>query len=224
MTAGPVRTWAWAGFAAQVVFVASWLVAAAWQGDGYRVLAHTISDMYAVTAPGGLFLVVVLTLCGLATVLFALLSVRPVLQPAGRTATIGAVLLALSIYGLGDLFSPFEREACRLADPGCTDAGQSANAGGALDAALSTIGILLFVAAAFVLAAAMRRTPGWQDWSRAARWVGVGFAGLLVLYIVAEPAGLGGLLERRLAALGAAAIGAPALRIAREPIPAVDRI
>jgi len=222
--ANRVRTWAWAGFAAQVVFVVSWLVAAAWQGDGYRVLAHTISDMYAVTAPRGLFLVVVLTLCGLATVGFALLSVRPVLRPAGRTATIGAVLLALSIYGLGDLLSPFEREACRLADPGCTGAAQSANAGGVLDAALSTTGILLFVAAAFVLAAAMRRTPGWRGWSRWARWVGVGFVVLLVLFVVADPAGLGGLLERLLAAFGAAAIGALAVRIAREPVAVDDRI
>src|SRR4051794_26207257 len=125
-----VRRWAWAGFAAQVAFVASWLLAAAWQGDGYSVTAHTISDMYAVTAPGGLILVVVLTLCGLATALFALLSVRPVLRPGGRSATIGAVLLALSIYGLGDLLSPFEREACRLADPGCTPEDQAANLGG----------------------------------------------------------------------------------------------
>jgi hypothetical protein len=209
-----VRTWAWAGFAAQVVFVLSWLVAAAWQGDGYSVLAHTISDMYAVTAPAGWFLVVVLTLCGLATALFALLAVRPVLRPAGRLATTGSVLLALSIYGLGDLLSPFEREACRLADPGCTSAAQSANAGGVLDSVLSTAGILLFVAAAFVLAAAMRRTPGWQDWSRWARWVGAGFAVLLIVLAVAEPAGVGGLLERLLAAFGAAAIAALALRTA----------
>jgi hypothetical protein len=93
-----VRIWAWAGFAAQVVFVASWLIAAAWQGDHYSMLAHTISDLYAVTAPDGLFLVVVLTLCGLATMLFAVLSVWPVLRPGGATAIVGAILLALSIY------------------------------------------------------------------------------------------------------------------------------
>jgi hypothetical protein len=205
-----VRIWAWAGFAAQVVFVASWLVAAAWQGDNYSVRAHTISDMYAVTAPGGLFLVVVLTLCGLATVLFAVLSVRPTLR-----TTVGALLLALSIYGVGDLLSPFEREACRLADSGCTESDQVSNLGGALDSAISTVGILLFLAATFVLAAAMKRTPGWQRWAWPARWVGIGFAVLLVLLVVAQAADLGGLLERLVAAGGAAAIAALALRIAR---------
>ena len=202
--------WAWVGFAAQVVFVASWLVAAAWQGRDYSVLAHTISDMYAVTAPGGLFLVVVLTLCGLATVLFAVLSVRPALG-----TVVGALLLALSIYGVGDLLSPFEREACRLADPGCRESDQVANLGGTLDSTISTVGILLFLAATFVLAAAMKRTPGWQRWAWPARWVGIGFAVLLVLLVVAQSVDLGGLLERLVAAGGSAAIAALALRIAR---------
>jgi hypothetical protein len=58
----------------------------------------------------------------------------------------GSVLFGLSIYGLGDLLSPFEREACRLADPGCTWAAQVANSGGTLDAALSVVGLVLFVA------------------------------------------------------------------------------
>ncbi len=176
-----VRIWAWTAFTAQLTAVVSWLVAAAWQGEGYRVLAHTISDMYAVSAPGGLFLVVVFTLSGLATVLFAVLSVRPALRPGGRAATVGAVLLALSIYGVGDLLSPFEREACRLADPGCAEADQVSNLGGALDTTISTVGFLLFVAAAFVLAAAMKRAPGWQRYAWPARCVGVGFAVLLVV-------------------------------------------
>jgi hypothetical protein len=218
MTVDRVQIWAWAGFAAQVVFVVSWLVAAAWQGEGYSVLAHTISDMYAVTAPGGLFLVVVLTLCGLATVLFAMLSVRPVLRPGGRAATVGAVLLALSIYGVGDLLSPLEREACRLADPGCTGPDQVSNVGGRLDSAISTVGIMLFLAATFVLAAAMKRTPGWQRWAWPARWVGVGFAVLLIVFVGAQAADLGGLLERLLATSGSAAIAALALQVARRPV------
>ena len=48
---------------AQIAFVMSWLIAGLWQGAGYSALAHSISDMYAVTAPGGMFLVVVITLC-----------------------------------------------------------------------------------------------------------------------------------------------------------------
>jgi hypothetical membrane protein len=104
--------------AAQVLFVASWLAAASWQGPRYNVPAHSISDMYAVTAPHGSFLVVVFTDCGAATILFALFSVWPSLRPGGRAATVGSVLLALSVAGLGDLLSPAERLACRMANPG----------------------------------------------------------------------------------------------------------
>jgi hypothetical protein len=197
----------------QVVFVVSWLIAGFWQGSGYSALSQTISDMYAVTAPRGMFLVVVITLCGVATVLFALLSLWPALRAAGWMAAVGSGLLALSIYGLGDALTPFEREACRIADAGCSPADQLANSGGTLDAVLSTIGIVLFIAATFFLAAAMKRTPGWQDWARPARWVGIVFIILLVA-LVAAGADLGGLIERLLAAFGAAAIAAAAWRIA----------
>jgi hypothetical protein len=101
-----VRRWARVGLVAQVAFVASWLIAAFWQGPHYSSQEHSISDMYAVGAPYGAFLVVVFTLCGAATILFAWLSIRPTLRPAGWTATVGSALLALSIYGLGDLLNP----------------------------------------------------------------------------------------------------------------------
>src|SRR3954452_18273985 len=104
MNGDRVRAWGWVGFVAQVVFVVSWLIAPAWQGSDYDSVKHSISDMYAETAPSGWFLVVVRTLCGLATVLFALLAVRPALREGGRRAGAGAVLLALSIFGAGDLF------------------------------------------------------------------------------------------------------------------------
>src|SRR5215212_11836803 len=71
-----VRRWALVALVAQVAFVGSWLIAASWQGPRYSVLDHSISDMYAVGAPNGAFLVVVLTLCGAATILFAWLSLR----------------------------------------------------------------------------------------------------------------------------------------------------
>jgi hypothetical membrane protein len=210
----PVR-WAWVAAIAQVVFVVSWLIAQAWQGPRYSALSDTISDMYAVTAPGGLFLVVVLTLCGIATVLFALLSVWPTLRPAGWTAAVGSILLAVSIYGLGDALSPFERQGCRIADPGCTAADQINSLGGRLDSILSTIGIFCFVAAAFFLAAAMRRTPGWERAARATMWFGVGFLVLVVLLAAVESSGVGGLVERVVVAIGAAAIAALAVRVAR---------
>jgi hypothetical protein len=135
------------GVAAQLTFVASWLLAAAWQGPRYSVLAHPISDMYAETAPGAAFLIIVITLCGAATIWFAWRSLRPALRPAGRLATAGSALLALSVFGLGDLLTVTEREACRLADPGCTASSQVSNSGGTLDGVLTTAGLLLFVRA-----------------------------------------------------------------------------
>jgi hypothetical protein len=210
----PVR-WAWVAAIAQALFVVSWLIAQAWQGPRYSALSDTISDMYAVTAPGGLFLVVVLTLCGIATVLFALLSVWPVLRPAGWTAAVGSILLAVSIYGLGDALSPFERQGCRIADPGCTAADQMNSLGGRLDSILSTIGIFCFVASAFFLATAMRRTPGWERAARPTMWVGVGFLVLVVLLAAVESSSVGGLAERVVVAAGAAAIAALAVRVVR---------
>jgi len=208
-----IRLWAWVAIAAQVVFVASWLAAASWQGPRYSVLAHSISDMYAITAPHGSFLVVVFTDCGAATILFALFSVWPMLRPGGRAATVGSVLLALSAGGLGDLLSPAERLACRMADPGCTAARALSNAGGKLDDILTTGGLLLLVAAGFFLAHAMARIPGWQAWARPARWTAV----LILALLAADVAdsGLNGLFERLVAATGAAAIAALAVGVLR---------
>jgi hypothetical protein len=217
---GSIRVWAWAGLVAQIAFVVSWIIAGFWQGSRYSALSQTISDMYAVTAPRGMFLVVVITMCGVATVLFALLALRPALRASGWVGTLGCALLALSIYGLGDALTPFEREACRIADEGCTAADQLATAGGTLDAVLSTFGIFLFIGAAFVLAEAMKRTPGWQRWAWPARGVGIGFIVVLGALIATEDS-LGGLMERLLAALGATAIAAVAahtLRLVGSPV------
>jgi hypothetical protein len=208
-----IRFWAWVAIAAQVLFVASWLVAASWQGPHYSVLRHSISDMYAVTAPHGSFLVVAFTDFGAATILFALFSVWPMLRPGGRAATVGSVLLALSVGGLGDLLSPAERLACRMADPGCTAARALSNSGGKLDDILTTGGLVLLVAAGFFLAHAMARVPGWQAWARPARWTAV----LIIVLAIADVAdsGLSGLFERLVAATGAAAIAALAVGILR---------
>jgi hypothetical protein len=201
------------GIATQVIFVASWLAAASWQGPRYSVLAHSISEMYAVTAPHPLFLLIVLTICGAATILFTLRSVWPVLRPGGRAATVGSALLTLSVAGLGDLLTPFERVACRMADPGCTTARLVSNSGGKLDENLTTIGVLLVVLAGFFFAHAMRRIPGWQAWAWPTRWTAV-----LILVLLAANiphSGLGGLFERLLAATMAAALAALAVGILR---------
>jgi len=212
-----VRRAAWAGIAAQVIFVASVLAAASWQGPRYSVLKHSISEMYAVTAPHAMFLVIVLTVCGAATIWFALRSVWPVLRPGGRAATVGSALLALSVGGLGDLLTPFERVACRMADPGCTTAKMVSNSGGKLDDTLTSIGVLLLVAAGFFLAHAMRRISSWQAWAWPTRWTAVL---ILVLAVANIPhSGLGGLFERLLAATMAAAVAALAVGILRRSRP-----
>ena len=210
-----VRRWAAVAVAANAAFVFFWLLAASWQGPRYSVTAHTISDMYAETAPGGAFLAVVITLCGAAVLLFTRYSVWPALRAAGRPALIGTVLLATSIYGLGDLLSLFEREACRQADPGCSASDQLANAGGTLDATLSPIGVLSLIAAGFFLAAAMKKIPAWQDRvapTRKAAWT---LLGLLALNAVFGGSGIGGLCERLLAAAGAAALTLLAIEVRR---------
>jgi hypothetical protein len=211
-----VRFGATLGLVAQIIFVVAWLIAPIWQGPKYSILGQSISDMYAATAPGGLFLVVVFTLCGAATIFFLWASVLPTLRSAGWSATLGVVLLTLSIFGLGDLLTPFERLACRLADPGCTAVSQLSNAGGALDASLSTAGVALFVAGAVFLAVAMNKAAGWKS----------GFVPMLLFAIVAfvffladgvlASAGLGGLFERLLALAGAAALAWLAVRILRQ--------
>jgi hypothetical protein len=210
VTSAVVRRAAQLGLIGQVVFVLSFLVAGLWQGPRYSFLAHVMSDMYAETAPGGWFLVVMFTFCGVATVLFAALAVWPTLRPSKWWGAAAAIVLGLSIYGLGDVLSPFEREACRLADPGCTATSQLANAGGNLDNTLSFPGILLFLVAVFLIASAMKRTPGWKSWVWPIRWAGGAFFVVLVLDTVAYGLQwhLDGLMERLLATTGCAILGA----------------
>jgi hypothetical protein len=181
--------------------------------------------MYAITAPHGWFLVITTTLAGAGTIAFAWLGLRVALRRGtsgrGRLATTVAILLSLSILGLGDLLTPMEREACRVADPGCSPADQLGNLGGRMDAVFSTAGLLILVATGFVLAAAMRRSPAWSSWAWPTRWATIVIIVLLVVTGAAS-AGLGGLFERLLAAAaagGVAALAVHAIRIA-EDLPA----
>jgi len=219
-----VRTWAWVALAAQVLFVVSWIAAGFWQGPRYSVVSDSISDLYALTAPAGLLLAVVIGLCGLATIIFAWLAVWPSLRAAGRSATIGSVLLGLSIYGLGHLLAPFARVACRIADQGCSPADQLANSGGLLDAIVSIPGIVFFIGAVFFLSAAMARTTDWRDLAQPTRRLGIAFIVLLAATVPISVIGGTGLMTRLLALTGAAGIAGLAWRIARvtSRTPAVD--
>jgi hypothetical protein len=208
-----IRGWAWVGFAAQVVFVVIWIAAGFWQGPRYSVVADSISDLYAVTAPAGVLVAVVISLCGLATILFAWLAVWPSLRAAGRSATIGSILLGLSIYGLGNLLAPFARVGCRIADQGCSPADQLANAGGQLDAITSIPGILFFIAAVFFVSAAMVRTADWRELAQPTRRLAIALVVLLVATVAASAIGGTGLMTRLFAFSGAAAIAGLAWEI-----------
>ena len=201
-----VRRWVLVGLVAQVAFVASWLIAASWQGPHYSSLEHSISDMYAVGAPYGAFLVVVFTLCGAATILFAWLSMRPSLRPAGWTATVGSALLALSIYGLGDLLSPFEREGCRLADRGCSDGRAVRELGWQARRPSQHLGGIA-VRVGGVVPRLGHAAPAWMAPLGLARaGVTVLFVALIVVTGLGSAVDLSGLFERLLAATGAAGI------------------
>lgn len=211
------RGWAWAGLLAQIAFVGTWIAAATWQGPRYSTVSDTISDMYAVTAPHGMILVVVLTVCGAATIGFALFSVLALLRRGGWPGLVGGVLLALSIFGLGDLLTPTERLACRMADPGCTAQHQVSNLGGTMDNILSSAGIVLFVVACFFLAPALRRLPEWRQWAWPTRAVAIAMIICALLDTATQQSGLGGFFERLLALLGAGLLFAIAVRVVRLP-------
>jgi hypothetical protein len=59
----------------------------------------------------------------------------------------------------------------------------------------------------------LQRRDSRRDWAWPARWVGLAFILILVADVATSSLGFGGLMERVLAALGAAAIGALAWRI-----------
>lgn len=203
------RPWPVVGIAAQLVFTIYWLIAPLWQGPHYSVLADSISDMYAVTAPAGALMVVVVTACGGGTLGWVLFGLRPRLRGTGWAGVGGCVLLGCSIFGLGDLLTPFERLACRMADPGCTAAAQLSNAGGRLDATLSTIGIVLLIAAGFTLASAFGATSTLAPAKIPTRVLS---GALVVTFVLLAfgPDGYGGLIERLLALFGAVLISWPA--------------
>lgn len=216
---GAIRRWAVTVAVAHFVFVAAWLIAPSWQGPDYSPLAHSISDMYAVGAPNAAFLLIVITLCGATALLFIFFSLLPMLRPAGWPAAVGAIFLGLSVVGIGDLLTPFERLACRLADPGCSSADQLENFGGRLDSTLTTVGLIVLIAAGFFIAEAMRRLPVWRSWAWPARWTASALLVLLVCTAIG-PANLGGLFERLVAGLAAAgliALAAGVLTRTRRP-------
>jgi hypothetical protein len=211
--------------AAQVLFIASMLLAASWQGPRYSLLADSMSDMYALNAPAAAFLIIMLTIAGAVTMWFAFRSLRPALSSAllpqagsaGRLVTIGCWLLAFSIFGIGNLLTIFMRLDCRLADAGCTPAKQVSNFGGTLDNTISSIGVLVFIAAGFLFAVAMKRTANYHSLVRPTRRVML----VMIVWVIGDAVSgyggdrPGGLFERLIAFTGAAWIAYIAAAVSR---------
>lgn len=125
------------------------------------------------------------------------------------------MLLGLSIFGLGDILTPFERMACRLADEGCTPQDETANAGEMFDSVLSSVGAVMFMAACFVLAGALAKVPRLRRAAWPARIVAIVVG--LALFAIApmQEIGLDGLMERIVALVGSRAIAAAAVWVLR---------
>lgn len=64
--------------------------------------------------------------------MFAWRSLWPGLREAGQSHQERPNTVAVSLFGLRDLLTPFE-ERCRIAGPGCTSACQLGTAGSAVD-------------------------------------------------------------------------------------------
>ena len=189
------------GILGQVLFIVSWLIFGVMQGSNYSWVKHSISDMYAVGAPHGGVLVVLITLCGALTLSFLVWGLWPAVKKAGLPAKVSVVMLALSIYGLGDLLSPFERLGCRLADSGCTEALQSANFGGKADQLLSSLGILLFMLGILTLGYSIKKLKVFSGTSPLLIVGGYIFIPLFIMMGAAPE--ISGLTERIIAILGA---------------------
>lgn len=204
-----IQFWAMAGLWAQILFVVGFLLAGLWQGPRYSVTEHSISDMMAHGAPHANFLLACMALAGALTILFVARSLWPLLRASGasRRAAVGSALLALSIYGLGDLLAPFERVACRLADPGCSGKAHLANLGALVDGIVTLICFPSFIAALFILASAFKRLPAWRSRNRQTFWSGIVFSVLFVGTVASVPVHLGGLVQRLTAAGGAVMVG-----------------
>lgn len=190
------------GIWAQIVLIVSFAVFGLVQGPHYSWLAHSISDMYADKAPLGSLLVAVITVCGAMTLMFVVFSLWPSVKRAGLSAKLATVLLGLSIFGVGDLLSPFERLGCRLADAGCTDSLQTATTGGRNDMILSGIGVFLLMIGVITLGYSISKLKEFKQVSKLLIYGGY----LLILVIVImgmAPVTIYGLMERLVALLGA---------------------
>jgi hypothetical membrane protein len=157
---------AWAAIAAQLVFIAGWLVLGAIEGHGYSPGRHDISDLGAPTAHHVWLNALTLLISGALTIAFAVLALRPALTQAELKQPVSAWLVALSLPALDNLSDVFFRLDCRAADSGCTASQAASSWHGKIHVIVAVIAALATLIAPFALAYRMRRLDAWQDLAR----------------------------------------------------------
>ena len=154
-----LRAWGLIGVVAQVAFMAGWLAAETWQGPRYSVVADTISDLQAATAPHVWFPVACFAVGGIGTFCFAVFGLRPALAGAGRVVAYGPWLIALAGLAIGNSFPLIP---CGPAAPGCTAHHQLYSPGGMTDAIVATAAFLVLSFTPGPLWERMRMLPQWR--------------------------------------------------------------
>jgi hypothetical protein len=195
-----------AAIAAQLVFVAGWVVGGLLEGHGYSSAEHDISDLGALTAHHAWIMQLTQLIAGVVTILFAIVVLR-------RWFGGAAWLVALSLLGLDNLSDAFFRLDCRAADAGCSNSDMLASWHAQVHLASFLVAALATVVAPFVLASRMKRLDGWGDLARPARIFGVLFLGALVLSGVTTGTSVQGLTQRVAAVLVCAGFTVIAARV-----------
>lgn len=203
--------WGLVGLGAQVLSVASWLVAGFMQGADYSPLRDQISYMGATSAPHPWVLLVPMGLAGAGTIAFALAGLRRGLAADTRAGQLGPWLLACSALGLGSVSDVFFRLDCHAA-VGCTPASTPAVI---IHLVMGTVTFLVLVVAPFVMARRLRRVPEWGDLAGPSVATGVLLLVGLAASLVPAVAPIAGLVQRGMALLAAIWIAMLALRLYR---------
>lgn len=206
-----MRAAAVAGLLGQVVLiVGSWT--ATWLQDGrYDVARDDLSDLDAIGAPYAWVSLFSEAVCGIATVAFVWLALRPALSGVrGRTQT--AVLLTLT-WGLGTLSSAFFRLDCRTAD-GCTPE-QKVQSWHAVVHVATTPLLLVLAIVPYLVARCLRRSPTWSPFAGPSLMFGVALDVVLVAGIALDSHWGAGYAQRllALAAVWIALLAASVIRV-----------
>jgi small-conductance mechanosensitive channel len=216
--------WGTVGIVAQIAFMAGWLIAETWQGPRYSVIADTISDMQAATAPHVWFIVTCFAIGSLGTFCFAIFGLRPALA-AGRAVPHAVWMLALAGLAIGNSFPLIP---CELPAPGCTAHHQLYSPGGITDVIVATAAFLVLV---FTPAQLRKRLAELPEWRRLVPMMTIARVacplGWMILSVASLTGTAQGLAERALATscvVWIASLAITLIQVARRSVPVCDSV